>query len=432
MRTIPANEFPRLPEPGEGAVVLPAEAFAEALRQVTVAASTEETRPILTGVQMSAEADGLRLVATDSYRLAVRDLPGTSVLAEGQSVLVPSGALKELGRLLAGATEVTLTLGERDATFVVGNDRLTTRLIEGEFPNYRGLIPASQPNRLAVAREPLLEALRRVRLLATDATPVRLVLKPDGLELVAIAQEVGQAHEEIDAKYEGAELTVAFNPDYLIAGIEVTPGDEITLETTDSMKPALAALDRELGLPVPADAGPGLLRRALGARGWSWPARELTRGATAPPVAHRLPVLPPGRGRLPGRAHRHRRRQRRGQDQPARGRGLPGHPRLLPRARRSRPWCVRAAPAATVRAAGRPGGPRAAHRGRAGGQGPQPDPGQPPTPDPVAGPARRAAGVGLLARRPGPGQGRPGRTAPLPRRRAWWPRSPAWTRFAPR
>ena len=239
MRTIPATEFPRLPEPGDGAVVLPAEAFAEALRQVTVAASTEETRPILTGVQMSAEAGGLRLVATDSYRLAVRDLPGTSVLAEGQSVLVPSSALKELGRLLGGATEVTLTLGERDATFTVGNDRLTTRLIEGEFPNYRGLIPASQPNRLTVAREALLEAVRRMRLLATDATPVRLVLKPDGLELVAIAQEVGQAHEELDAKYEGAELTVAFNPDYLIAGIEVTPGDEVTLETTDAMKPAL-------------------------------------------------------------------------------------------------------------------------------------------------------------------------------------------------
>ncbi len=78
-----------------------------------------------------------------------------------------------------------------------------------------------------------------MRLLATDSTPVRLVLKADGLELVAIAQEVGQAHEELDAKYEGAELTVAFNPDYLIAGIEVTPGEEITLETTDSMKPAL-------------------------------------------------------------------------------------------------------------------------------------------------------------------------------------------------
>jgi DNA polymerase-3 subunit beta len=239
MRTIPATEFPRLPEPAEEAVVLPAAEFAEALRQVTVAASTEETRPILTGVQMSAEGTGLRLVATDSYRLAVRDLPGTSVLSEGQSVLVPSSALKELGRLLGGADEVRLTLGEREATFTVGTDRLTTRLIEGEFPNYRGLIPASQPNRLTVAREALLDAVRRMRLLATDATPVRLVMRAEGLELVAIAQEVGQAHESLDAKYEGAELTVAFNPEYLIAGIEVTPGDEVTLETTDAMKPAL-------------------------------------------------------------------------------------------------------------------------------------------------------------------------------------------------
>jgi len=239
MRTIPATEFPRLPEPAEEAVVLPAAEFAEALRQVTVAASTEETRPILTGVQMSAEGNGLRLVATDSYRLAVRDLPGTSVLSEGQSVLVPSSALKELGRLLGGADEVRLTLGEREATFTVGADRLTTRLIEGEFPNYRGLIPASQPNRLTVAREALLDAVRRMRLLATDATPVRLVMRAEGLELVAIAQEVGQAHEALDAKYEGAELTVAFNPEYLIAGIEVTPGDEVTLETTDAMKPAL-------------------------------------------------------------------------------------------------------------------------------------------------------------------------------------------------
>ncbi|MEI7593787.1 MAG: DNA polymerase III subunit beta [Actinomycetes bacterium] len=239
MRTIPATEFPRLPEPGTDAVVLPAAEFAEALRQVTVAASTEETRPILTGVQMSAEAGGLRLVATDSYRLAVRDLPGTSVLSEGQSVLVPSNALKELGRLLVGAEQVTLTLGERDATFNVDGNRLTTRLIEGEFPNYRGLIPASQPNRLTVGREALLEAVRRMRLLATDATPVRLVMRSEGLEIVAIAQEIGQAHEELDAQYEGTELTVAFNPEYLIAGIEITPGDEVTLETTDSMKPAL-------------------------------------------------------------------------------------------------------------------------------------------------------------------------------------------------
>ncbi|HYF45595.1 MAG TPA: DNA polymerase III subunit beta, partial [Acidimicrobiales bacterium] len=210
-----------------------------ALRQVVLAASSEDSRPILTGVLLAAEEAGLRLVATDSYRLAVRDLPGTTVLAEGQSVLVPSRALGELARLLADAGEVTLRLGEREASFAVGDVTLTTRLIEGEFPNYRGLIPSSHPNRLTVGREALLDAVRRVRLLARDSTPVRLVMKPDGLELVAVTQDVGQAHEELDAKFEGAELTVAFNPEYLSQGAEVTPGDEVTLETVDALKPAL-------------------------------------------------------------------------------------------------------------------------------------------------------------------------------------------------
>jgi DNA polymerase-3 subunit beta len=245
VRTIPAHEFPQLPEPADQSVELDAQAFADALRQVISAASVDEARPILTGVLMAAEGDGLRLVATDSYRLAVRDLPGTSVLEPDQSVLVPSHALKELTRLLGDASTITLRLGERDASFELdgigdlGAVRLMTRLIEGEFPNYRGLIPKNQPNRLTVEREGLLEALRRVRLLAREATPVRLVMRPDSLELLAVTQDVGQAHEELDAKYEGTELTVAFNPEYLIAGIEVTPGDEITLETIDALKPAL-------------------------------------------------------------------------------------------------------------------------------------------------------------------------------------------------
>jgi DNA polymerase-3 subunit beta len=239
VRTIPAQEFPQLPEPAERSVDLDASAFADALRQVVSAASNDESRPILTGVLLAAEGDGLRLVATDSYRLAVRDLPGTSVLEEGQQVLVPSTALRELSRLLGGAESVTLRLGERDVAFEVGDVRVTSRLIEGDFPNYRGLIPASQPNQLRVGREPLLEALRRVRLLAREATPVRLVMTADTLELLAITQDVGQAREELDAKYTGNELTVAFNPEYLIAGIDVTPGDEITLETIDALKPAL-------------------------------------------------------------------------------------------------------------------------------------------------------------------------------------------------
>lgn len=240
LRLLPADEFPRLAMPAEDAVTLAAKDFAGALRQVVPAASADDARPILTGVLLAAEAGGLRLVATDSYRLAVRDLPGTSVLGEGQSVLVPSRALRELERLLGSADEVTLRLGDREAAFEVGDVRLTTRLIEGEFPNYRGLIPASHPNRLTVGREALVEAVKRVKLMARELnTPVRLAMSSDGLELVAITQDVGQAHEQLDASYEGAELTVAFNPEYLLSGVEVTPGDEIHLDTVDAQKPAV-------------------------------------------------------------------------------------------------------------------------------------------------------------------------------------------------
>ncbi len=239
LRVMPVDEFPRLPEPPANTVTLAGAEFAAALRQVVPAASADDARPILTGVLLAAEHDGLRLVATDSYRLAVRDLPGTSVLSEGEHVLVPSKALAELSRALGSATEIVLHLGERDASFEVGGTRLTTRLIEGEFPNYRGLIPSSYPNRLTVGREPLLDAIRRVKLMAREATPVRLSMKADSLELVAITQDVGQAHEELDAKFEGTELTVAFNPEYLLNGVEVTTGDEVVLETVDALKPSV-------------------------------------------------------------------------------------------------------------------------------------------------------------------------------------------------
>ena len=239
IRILPAEEYPRLPEPTGDPLTISASNLSTALKQVVTAASSDDARPILTGVLLAAEEGGLRLVATDSYRLAVRDLPGAAVLSEGQQVLVPSRALSELARVLAGADNVELRLGERDASFQVGTIRLTTRLIEGEFPNYRGLIPASYPNRLTVGREALLEAVRRVKLMAREATPVRMVMRTDGLELVAITQDVGQAHEELDAKYEGTELTVAFNPEYLLDGVEVTPGDEVVVSTLDALKPAV-------------------------------------------------------------------------------------------------------------------------------------------------------------------------------------------------
>ncbi len=245
LRLLPAADFPRIPTlvdgDGDGHVVkLEVADLAEALRQVVRAASADDARPILTGVLMAAEADGLRLVATDSYRLAVRDLPGKSVLGEDQQVLVPSKALAELQRLLSNVSEVQLLLGEHDVTFDVGDVRLTTRLIEGDFPNYRQLIPASYPNRLVLEKEGVLNALRRVRLLARDTTtPVRVALRPDMAELTVVTSELGQAAEDVDAKYEGSEMTVAFNPSYLVEGIEAISGEEVSIETIDALRPAI-------------------------------------------------------------------------------------------------------------------------------------------------------------------------------------------------
>ncbi len=239
LRVLPADEFPRVTEANGQPVSLASDELALALSQVVRAASNDDARPILTGVLLAAEPGGLRLVATDSYRLAIRDLPGTNVLEEGQHVLIPSRALQELARVLSAGDTLAVSLGERDVSFEVGGTRLTSVLIEGEFPPYERLIPQSQPNRLTVGREVFLEAVRRVKLLAREATPVRLAMSSEGLELVAVTQDVGQAHESLDAKFEGTELTVAFNPEYLLQGIEVAPGDEVTIETVDALKPAI-------------------------------------------------------------------------------------------------------------------------------------------------------------------------------------------------
>lgn len=239
LRTMPADEFPRLEPPSGETVTLDAAGVAAALDQVVTAASGDDSRPILTGVLLAPENDGLRFVATDSYRLAVRDLPGTSVLQTDQTVLVPSRALEAVGKLLSDANELTVAFGEHDATFCVGGVSVSTRLIEGEFPNYRNLIPKDHPNTLVIDRAVLTNALRRVRLLAQENTPVRLEMSADGVELIAITQDVGQARETIDAEYSGEDLTVAFNPGYLLDGLEVSSGTEVRLETIDSLKPAV-------------------------------------------------------------------------------------------------------------------------------------------------------------------------------------------------
>jgi DNA polymerase III subunit beta len=239
VRPLSLDDYPAQAESAADAVTLPAATMADALRQVVRAASTDDARAVLTGVLLAADDDGLRMVATDSYRLAVRDLPESSVLATGQKVLIPGRALAELQRVIGDAEELQVRFGEREATFEAGGTRLSTRLIEGEFPNYRNLLPTSYPNLLTVGKADMLEAIRRVKILAQDSTPVRLLLGGDTVQLTAITQDVGNASDEIDATYDGAEMTVAFNPDYLASGIDAIDSDDVTLATMDPMKPAV-------------------------------------------------------------------------------------------------------------------------------------------------------------------------------------------------
>lgn len=240
LRTLAAADFPRLPEVDGAGVRVDAEAFEDALRQVVRAASTDDARPILTGVLLTATGGGLRLVATDSYRLAVRDLPGVSMLEEGQQVLVAAKGLSEVQRLISKG-DLEVVLSEREVMFHVDDTEVTTRLIEGDFPNYEQLIPSSYPNKLTVPRDVLADAVRRVRLVGQgrDNAPVRLTMSTAGLELSAVAQDVGEAHEDVEAKYEGGDVTVAFNSQFLLDGIEAVGAGEVTIETIDPLKPAV-------------------------------------------------------------------------------------------------------------------------------------------------------------------------------------------------
>jgi DNA polymerase-3 subunit beta len=262
LRTFPVDDFPSLPEPQQPATFLPAAGLASALRQVVRAASSDDARPLLTGVLIAAEGSGVRLVATDSYRLAMRDIDGSDAFVDSSQILVPARALAELQKLpVLGMTAkdggstptgsegetggggslatVGLSIGDHDVTFTVGEVKVSTRLLDGSYPDYRQLIPAEYPNRLHVGKDSLLDALRRVRLLVRDnTTPVRLSMRPGGVDLTVVSQEVGDASETVDADFDGAELTIAFNPTYLIDGVEAVTGDEVLLETVDATKPA--------------------------------------------------------------------------------------------------------------------------------------------------------------------------------------------------
>lgn len=241
LRSYPTVEFPGISFTSEATAHIPAGTLAEGLRQVVRASSNDDARPLLTGVLLTAGASSLRLVATDSYRLALRDLEGADGVVGEEDILVPAKALAELQRLITPGDEGTIgvTTTGSEITFNVGQVAISTRLISGTYPDYRQLIPESYPNTLHLGKETLIGALRRVRLLVKDnTTPVRLSMREGGVDLKVVSQEVGEGTETVDGDYTGEDLTIAFNPSYLIEGIEAVAGDEVIIETSDATRPA--------------------------------------------------------------------------------------------------------------------------------------------------------------------------------------------------
>jgi DNA polymerase III subunit beta len=247
IRLLPAEDFPALQEASGVRVSAPAPAFAEAVAQVSRASSRDEARPILTGVLLEVSREGITLVATDSYRLAVRELTAT---AEGEAkAIVPERAMAEAGRA-AGEKEnekgeVELFIDQGQVAFRIGRLGLTSRLIEGEFPNYRQLLPEGYENRLSVSRQGLLEAVRRVGLMARDSAPVRMAFNALGVRLSSSSPDLGEAVETVEARFEGEDLVVAFNPNYLADGLAAAVGESVRLEVRDGLKPGIVRGDGE-------------------------------------------------------------------------------------------------------------------------------------------------------------------------------------------
>lgn len=238
IRPLSLEDYPDLPETDlTGAVDVDGELLVAAIGQVTMAASSDAARPILTGVLVESSEAGLRLVATDSYRLAVRDLPEVPLEGSG---LVPARGLRELSRTVA-APQIQVALQERQAVFASGRGSLSIRLIEGTFPNYRQLLPQDYPNKVVVGKEAFLEAVGRAALVAEDHIPVRLKLAEGGVQMSVSRRDVGGENELVVGDYEGEadEVDIAFNARYLREGILATDGERIRMEVVDSFKPSV-------------------------------------------------------------------------------------------------------------------------------------------------------------------------------------------------
>jgi len=243
---LPAEDYPALPDMPPSVGTVESDVFASAVAQVAAAAGRDDTLPALTGVRVEIEGDRLTLIATDRYRLAVRELPWQPARQDlSAAVLVPGKALADTARALNAGAEVSIALalpgdsGDGMIGFEGGGRRATTRLLGGEFPRYQALLP-DQVNATAELPVGLLtESVRRVALVAERNTPVRLSFSAGQLLLEAGTGDEAQAAETLEASYEGEDIQIAFNPQYLLDGLTAMDSDTVRISFTTASKPAV-------------------------------------------------------------------------------------------------------------------------------------------------------------------------------------------------
>jgi DNA polymerase-3 subunit beta len=251
--TLPFDEYPALPESPASSGTVGTDAFAAAVAAVAVAAGRDDTLPVMTGVRIEVDGDTLTLAATDRYRLAVRTMKWAPAdPAMTATALVPARTLAETAKSMTGA-ELRIALGsgssgtaagsvgadggESMIAFTAAERQTTTRLLDGEFPKYRALLPSNTTATAEIETAALVEALRRVSLVASRSAPVRLTFSDSSLQLNAGGQHEGEAVEDLPIYYEGEAATLAFNPAYLLDGLGALGSDTARLRFTEPRKP---------------------------------------------------------------------------------------------------------------------------------------------------------------------------------------------------
>ncbi len=242
LRTLRAEDFPSLPRAGtDTRVTLPANAFVQTVERVARSASRDETRPVLTGILISASDRELRMVATDSYRLSVKRTELEVPLQGSLEANVPARALQELARIAQQSQGAELTAGveQNQVVFELDGVVLSSRLIDGQFPNYRQLIPESVEHELRLATSEFADVVRRMSLLAQKNAPLRLAFGEGELTVSAQTPDVGEASETIPVPFHGEPFDIGFNPEFLRDGVESVDTDELVLKLISPLRPGL-------------------------------------------------------------------------------------------------------------------------------------------------------------------------------------------------